>query len=338
MRVLVIGGTGFIGPWLVRDLRIQGHETAVLHRGNAAVPEGASDIICDRKQLQGKAGELRAFRPDVVVDLILSSEAQARDLIDIFRGHARRVVTASSIDVYRAFGVLHGTEPGGLQPVPLTEESEVRSGPAYVPESLKYLESVLGWVDQAYDKVPAERVVMSNADLPGTVLRLPIIYGPGDPLHRLFPLLKRMDDVRARILFSDDVASWRGPRSYVENVAAALALAIASDAASNRIYNVAEETAFTELEWARKVAEAAGWQGQFTVLPHENAPRHVRIPGNLAQHWTASSAKIRRELGYAEPVSLGEALRRTIAWERANPPATVDPSQFDYEAEDRAAA
>jgi hypothetical protein len=33
-------------------------------------------------------------------------------------------------------------------------------------------------------------------------------------------------------------------------------------------------------------------------------------------------------------VSLDEALRRTIAWERANPPSSLDPAHFDYAAED----
>jgi nucleoside-diphosphate-sugar epimerase len=34
MNILVIGGTGFIGPPLVHVLRDQGHALAVLHRGN----------------------------------------------------------------------------------------------------------------------------------------------------------------------------------------------------------------------------------------------------------------------------------------------------------------
>jgi dTDP-D-glucose 4,6-dehydratase len=49
-----------------------------------------------------------------------------------------------------------------------------------------------------------------------------------------------------------------------------------------------------------------------------------------------SSERIRAELGYAEPVPLDEALQRTIAWERANPPAQEDAKQFDYAAEDQA--
>jgi dTDP-D-glucose 4,6-dehydratase len=59
------------------------------------------------------------------------------------------------------------------------------------------------------------------------------------------------------------------------------------------------------------------------------------LPGNTRQHWVASSKRIREELGYREPVTLDEALRRTIEWEGAHPPP-IDPAQFDYAAEDAA--
>src|SRR6266478_231939 len=49
---------------------------------------------------------------------------------------------------------------------------------------------------------------------------------------------------------------------------------------------------------------------------------------------TASSARIRQELGYQEPVAIEEAIRRTIPWERENPPAIGSQAQFDYAAED----
>jgi hypothetical protein len=42
------------------------------------------------------------------------------------------------------------------------------------------------------------------------------------------------------------------------------------------------------------------------------------------------------ELGYSEPVPLEVGLAHTIEWERANPPAQIDPHQFDYAAEDAA--
>jgi hypothetical protein len=51
----------------------------------------------------------------------------------------------------------------------------------------------------------------------------------------------------------------------------------------------------------------------------------------------ASSERIRNELGYGETISREEAFRRTIPWERANPPSQ-QPAQFDYAAEDAALA
>lgn len=48
--------------------------------------------------------------------------------------------------------------------------------------------------------------------------------------------------------------------------------------------------------------------------------------------------RIRQELGYSEPVSLEEALRRTIAWERLYPPQAISPwaapGMLDYATED----
>ena len=68
------------------------------------------------------------------------------------------------------------------------------------------LQQVFGWLDEEYDKIPVEREILGDPDLPGTVLRLPMVYGPGDPLHRFFPTLKRMDDRRPAILFEEKLA------------------------------------------------------------------------------------------------------------------------------------
>ena len=58
------------------------------------------------------------------------------------------------------------------------------------------------------------------------------------------------------------------------------------------------------------------------------------MPGNLDQHWVVDTTRIREELGYREPVAQAEAIRRTIAWDRAHPPQG-GPS-VDYDAEDGA--
>src|SRR5213078_3354282 len=113
-----------------------------------------------------------------------------------------------------------------------------------------------------YDKIAVEETILNSTEISGTVLRLPMVYGPGDPLHRFFPLLKRIADGRSSILLSDDFAAWRGPRGYVENVAHAIAIAATSDHAAGGIYNVCEEPTPPELEWQRKIASHTKWRGR----------------------------------------------------------------------------
>jgi len=242
------------------------------------------------------------------------------------------------MDVYRACGLLHGLEDGPLEPVPLTEQSALRTKLAtYPPAQIAMVQEVYGWVDDAYDKIPVERAMLEDGELPATILRLPMIYGPGDPLHRFFPLVRRMDDRRPAILMSTAQAAWRSPRGFVGNVAAAIALAAISDNATRRIYNVAEQPSYSELEWAARVGAAAGWKGAFVVLPADAMPPHLRMPGNFEQHWSVDSSRIRSELGYVEPVGVDSAIAQTIAWERDNPPSRPL-AAIDYVAEDAAIA
>ncbi len=339
MRILLVGGNGFIGRFVVTALQRQGHALALFHRGTSAPPDGVEDIRGNRNQLGGSAEELRSFAPDVVVDFVASSGRQAQELMNIFRGATRRVLMLSSMDVYRAVGISHGTEGGPLQEVPLTEDSELRTAlQTYTPEILRSLRKVFAWVTDDYDKIPAEKIVMTDRELPATVLRLPMCYGPGDRLHRFYPVVKRIADGRRHIIFPETLAAWRSPRGYVENVASAIALAATDERAARRIFNVCEEPPFSELDWARKIASTMQWDGEFVILPEEKTPAHLRRPGNAGQHWAASSERIRRELCYSEPVPVDEAILRTIQWERDNPPPAEFMPQFDYAAEDAALA
>jgi nucleoside-diphosphate-sugar epimerase len=342
MRVLLIGGNGFIRRRVAVALREQGHALAVFHRGTSPAPDGVEEILGDRSRLAASAHELRQFAADAVIDCVLSSGTQAEELMNVFRGATRRIVMLSSMDVYRAVGITHGLEDGPLQELPLTEDSQLRRVMhPYPKENLQAMRQIFSWATDDYDKIPAESVVMNAAvmndrELAGTVLRLPMVYGPGDPLHRFYPVVKRVADGRRRIIFPEAWASWHSPRGFVENVAAAIALAATDDRAARKIYNVCEEPSFSELEWARTIAGAMQWDGEFVVLPVERTPPHLLKPGNAAQHWTASSKRIRRELGYTEPVVLEEAIRRTIAWERNNPPSFSFLAPINYAAEDAA--
>jgi nucleoside-diphosphate-sugar epimerase len=332
MKILVIGGTGFIGPHVVRRLLDRGHQVAVFHRGKSKLDLPVEHIFGDRSAIP-------QVTADIVVDLILSSGKQAQALMDTFRGITGRVVAASSCDVYRACGILHGTEEGPLQPVPLTEESELRTKlQTYPPALIEKVREFYPWVDDEYDKIPVERAIMGDAELPGTICRLPMVYGPGDPGKRFFPVLRRVADARPVIIFEESVAAWKAPRGYVENVAEAIALAAINQRAAGRIYNVADDPAFSELEWARKIADAAGWRGEFAVLPKHRTPRHLVQPGNSAQHWETDTSRIRAELGFREIVSTDEAIRRTVAWEMEHLPREFFMYPVDYAGEDLAVA
>jgi nucleoside-diphosphate-sugar epimerase len=338
MNVLAIGGTGFIGKFVVPRLQQAGHKVTVFHRGGTRAPAGAREIIGDRRDMSSYRAAFAQENFDAVIDFIVSSERAAKALIETFRGLTRQLIALSSMDVYRAMGVVRKTEPGPLQELPLTEESDLRTRSHYSPEEMKGMHAIVPWIDEDYEKIAVERTLLSNQDLPATILRLPMIYGPGDYIHRFYYLLKRMDDHRPAIIYADDMAAWRTPRGYVEDVADAVVVAATAERAIARIYNVCEQESFSELDWARKIAAATGWQGDFVVLPRESAPPHLRPPGNMAQHMEGSSLRIRQELGYREAISREEGIRRTITWERANPPQQVFFAPFDYAAEDASLA
>lgn len=336
MRILVIGGTGFIGPWVVRRLVAAVHDVAVYHRGQttAELPPSVRHILGDRADLPARRADLAAFAPDVALDMRALTERDAATVGRALAGIARRRVVLSSQDVYRAYGRLIGTEPGPPDPVPLAEDAPLRE--RLYPYRGKDLGAGPGFDD--YDKILVERDALNTPGLPGTVLRLPMVYGPGDEQHRTFEYLRRMDDGRRVIPLESGFAGWRWTSGYVEDVAHALALAVERDAAAGRVYNVGEEIAPPRAEWVRRIGGAAGWRGEVAELGRALLPPALVPDLDTAQDLVSDSTRIRAELGYRETVPPDEALRRTVAWERAHPPAALDPARFDYAAEDAALA
>jgi len=121
VRILLIGGSGFVGPHVAADLLRRGHDVTIFHRGrtpfDSLVPR-PPEIIGDRTRLADFADDLRASQPDVVVDLILSSGRQVHTLMTLFRGVVRRVVALSSCDVYRACVSCMVPNPARWSPCP----------------------------------------------------------------------------------------------------------------------------------------------------------------------------------------------------------------------------
>ncbi len=341
----MIGGTAFVGPHVVRRLCAAGHEVAVVHRGRTPgdLPAAVRHIHCQAQTLADRgcfaelAGVFREFAPEVVLDMIPVTEAAARAAVESFRGIARRLVAVSSQDVYRAYGILLDKEPDptSLVPVPMAEDAPLRSQLyPYRAEPPRPAADPQHWMDD-YDKITVERVVMNDRDLPGTVLRFPMVYGPADRQHRTHEHLRRMLDGRGAIVLEEGLAAWRWTRGYVENVAEAAYLAVTDERAAGRIYNVGEPDALSTEAWVTEIGRAAGWAGEIVTAPMSMLPDSLKHSMNTAQALVADTARIRAELGYSERVGRAEALARTVAWEREHPPSGAAGQPIDYADEDR---
>jgi nucleoside-diphosphate-sugar epimerase len=144
-----------------------------------------------------------------------------------------------------------------------------------------------------------------------------------------------MDDGRPAILMDAAEARWRWTYGYVEDMAHAIVLAALDPRSAGRIYNAGELDTLSMEERVGAVAEAAGWHGRIVLAPPGALPERLRIGVATEQDVIVDTRRIRVELGYTEPTSLSEAYARAIAWERAHPPETNDPADYDYVEEDR---
>ncbi|MFF0829635.1 NAD-dependent epimerase/dehydratase family protein [Brevibacillus sp. NPDC003359] len=332
MKILLLGGTRFIGPHAVKRLVDSGHEVAVFNRGitpgAASLPQGVVSITGDRSRLDEYREAFRSFAPDVVVDLFPYTEADAHLLMETFQDIAGRVVAISSCDVYQAFGRVNKIESGPITTEPLTEQSTLceKRYPFRGHRSDR----------EYYDKVLVEQVVMGKQSLPGTILRLPMVYGPHDYQHRVYPYLQQMRDGSPFILIEEGFASWRWARGYVEDIAHAICLVATDDRAKNQIYHVAEEQCLSMREWIERIGSVYGWNGKVITAPSAELPNEWVPQIETKQHVQLDTAKIRRELGYTEQTAAEESMRRTLAWELDHPPENVWQG-IDYSTEDKLA-
>jgi nucleoside-diphosphate-sugar epimerase len=284
----MIGGTKFIGPHVARQFVDQGHEVLLYHRGQteADLPKSIRHI---RSPLAAMPvlrfpDELLAESFDTIVHIILIGEADSRAVMEAFRGRASRVVALSSGDVYRAYGRLTRAEPGPIEAGLLHEDSPLRS---VLYPYRKQAKSAADWVYD-YEKILVEREILGNPDLPGVILRLPKLYGPGNNADL------------ATVYGFRHQPQWRWTHGYVENVAAAIVLAAGHPAASGRIYNVGEASTPTVGE-------------RLACLPPSNIPADESTQFDMTQDIAYDTSNIRAELGYAEHVSYEEGLRRTLS-------------------------
>lgn len=336
MRILIIGGTQFIGLAVTRALHAAGHTLAVFNRGISlpsgedALPPDVTHFSGDVDALAESAAALRGFAPEVVLHNIVLHEQHVRDVQAVFAGVAARLVLTSSMDVYQAFGRVLGTEDGPITTDPLDEAAPLRTRlypyrtPTMLPTERYY----------GYDKIPAEQAALTHPTLPGVVLRLPMVIGERDKQRRLLRFVHAMHSGRRAILLDEAYARWRSTYGYVTNVADAMALATTDARATGRIYNIADG-AYSGLELGEVVRAALGWSGEFVLTPSDALPEALRFGAAMPQDLWVRAERIQAELGYHPAVPFAEAVRRTAAWDIANPPAQW-PDWHDPAAEDAA--
>ena len=298
MRVVVLGGTRFVGRAIVDELDRAGHEVLVVHRGHHE-PEKVGRVQhlhVDRDQLPAEAEKLRAFRPDGAIDV---SSMNARDSAFVIRAlpESVRLVAISSGDVYRAFSSVHE----GIQTdaVPLDENAPLRERRFFVAPDDENLE-----VEESY---------LARG---GVVLRLGAVYGEHDYQRRHDFILRRIRAGRPRIPVGSGVFLFS--RCYVGDVAVAARLAI-EHAPPGEVFNVAEASTWSIRLLAERIIEAAGTSTELVRVETDQLPKDLRITGLAGQHLLMDSRKLPSMLGWEE-TDRDEALVRTVEWELAHPP------------------
>ena len=100
LRILILGGTGFTGPFQVRYAISRGHKVTVFNRGRThpgELPKEAEQLIGDRN---GQLDALKGKTWDVVIDNPATLPVWVRDAGQILKGNAERYVYISSTAVY----------------------------------------------------------------------------------------------------------------------------------------------------------------------------------------------------------------------------------------------
>src|SRR5580700_8240790 len=100
LRLLILGGTGFTGPYQVRYALGRGHKVTTFNRGKThpgELPAEVEQLIGDRN---GKLDALKNRQWDVVIDNPTTLPAWVRDAAQVLKGNADRYVFISTISVY----------------------------------------------------------------------------------------------------------------------------------------------------------------------------------------------------------------------------------------------
>lgn len=292
-KILIIGGTGLIGPYLLQELNRSFTNATIVTMTRTGKSFFTETSV---KAARGDASQfealLRDVAPDILIDMIPFTAEHAQITSSFIKQISPDlpVIALSSIDVYAAYAKLHRTENIAYQNCPLTEASPLRQ--KFGPEGRKY------------DKLNVEKIYRQTLENV-TILRLPATYGWPDT-SRIETYLDPVLDRQESITLSTEQANWKFSRCLHKNAAYAILKTIEADQCGHHTYNVAEPTAHTELQWCQKIATLCGWHGE--IILSDNMPG----PIDFAQDLFVSSDKIRNDIHFHEKYSPDDGLADCI--------------------------
>jgi nucleoside-diphosphate-sugar epimerase len=318
VRVLVIGGTQFMGREIVRLLAARGHEVSVLHRRDRhdLGPE-IRNLQADRGDLKTVSRLLREQRFEAVFDMAYdwqkgTSADQVEDTARSCGDRLHRYVFMSSVAAYGA----------GL---------DRRESDALAPDDHPN--------PYVQHKASSERALFrlhAASGFPVSTVRPPFVHGPRQPFYREQFFWDRLLDGRPIILPNGGAAPMQW--AYASDVAEACVRAFEVREATGEAFNMAHVEPTTKRSFVEALARAAGVEPTLVAVPRERieAAGGDVFTGNLyfgeyldLPSITVVVEKAPRLLGVT-PTSLEAALDSTYAWYKRQPRRAVD-----YSFEDR---
>ncbi|HEY3679369.1 MAG TPA: NAD-dependent epimerase/dehydratase family protein [Bradyrhizobium sp.] len=172
MRLLILGGTGFIGPYQVRYALARGHQVTVFNRGRQkeSWPGPVEELLGDRN------GDLKALEGrdwDVCIDNRTSLPVWVRDAARVLKGHIGQYIFISTISAYAA----------NDKPADETAPLASYDGADPMAETIKSLSAN----QKLYGPLKAlsEKEAQSQyGEAATTIIRPSLIVGPGDGTDR----------------------------------------------------------------------------------------------------------------------------------------------------------
>ncbi|MBI1798748.1 MAG: NAD-dependent epimerase/dehydratase family protein [Candidatus Eisenbacteria bacterium] len=277
LRVLILGGTGFMGARATRSLLAAGHEVTTLSRGHTAPEPGARARDADRSDAASLAAALEGAHFDLTVDFCAYDSADVERLLLTPHAALGRYVLISSGQVYLV------TE------APRTPHREEDSDGPLIAEPPAETHDHAQW-SYGLGKRRAERAALTLRESHGVravVLRLPVIHGEDDPRLRLWAYLERMLDGGPLLL--PDGGERLVRYLYAGDVAGALLRLIDEGSPRGTVYNLAQPEVLTFREFLDQTAPAAGCAPRFVSAPSEELEREGLDPAfsPLAGRWTS---------------------------------------------------